>query len=107
VIELTNQSAGSPIKLPSSLPIFSSSGKRQFGLFATREYDIGEKIVTYWGKHLSRAQANENRNFYMWAHTFNDVIDASESTCRGKWANNTVFYFIYLINFVGCTCIPM
>lgn len=78
-----------PIHLPTHLPIFTSKGHRQHGLFATRHYKKGEFICEYWGKTMyskDRDLASE----YVWYSGQGLVVDGKNATCLAKFANHYV-----------------
>lgn len=85
------KTTGQPIKLPTMLPLVNANGKREHGLFATKEYQNGDRICEYWGKVLDMETAKMKPSFYMWEHVPRRiVIDAANVPCLAKYANNTV-----------------
>ena len=73
------------------LPLVNANRKRECGLFATKEYNKGDKICQYWGEVLDIEDAKMRPSFYMWEHVpRRTVIDAASVPCLAKYANNTV-----------------
>jgi len=72
--------------LPSQLPIFED-GVRQMGLYATRQYNIGEYVTPFFGLVKRAGKGNKESGFKIDAYT---VIDPSATVCKGQYVNATV-----------------
>lgn len=81
---------GTPIKLPTQLPLVSPEGTREWGLFASAFVPKGTKMVEYWGEKLDAQAGRERKSFYKWRANSRTIIDAGPVNCLAKYANNTV-----------------
>jgi len=85
----TNIHKGLPLVLSTQLPIYTSIGNCQLGLFATRTYKKGDDIAQYHGKVIWKREC-KNVSDYIWDKSNGYVIDAADSTSVAKYANHYV-----------------
>jgi len=77
------------VKLKTHLPIFKPNGNRQYGLFATKKYQHGEFITSYWGVKVY-AKNRDKASDYVWNCSPGKIIDAKNSTSLAKFSNNGI-----------------